>query len=109
MLDDKLEITMSTKLNFCGESGIRTHGTLLGYTRFPSVLLQPLGHLSGLIITYFLLRLCFIFPEKYFLNFRFRDLSKRACKDKKLHQSANRFLRKENGFVDTYIVLSKII
>ena len=30
-----------------GESGIRTHGTLLEYTRFPSVLLQPLGHLSN--------------------------------------------------------------
>ena len=29
-----------------GESGIRTHGTL-PYTRFPSVRLQPLGHLSG--------------------------------------------------------------
>ncbi len=32
---------------FSGESGIRTHGTLLGHTRFPSVLLKPLGHLSG--------------------------------------------------------------
>ena len=30
-----------------GESGIRTHGTLLTYTRFPSVRLKPLGHLSG--------------------------------------------------------------
>jgi hypothetical protein len=30
-----------------GESGIRTHGTGLPYTRFPSVLLKPLGHLSG--------------------------------------------------------------
>ena len=29
-----------------GESGIRTHGTLLGYTRFPVVPLRPLGHLS---------------------------------------------------------------
>src|SRR6266851_641718 len=29
-----------------GESGIRTHGTLLTYTRFPSVRLKPLGHLS---------------------------------------------------------------
>ncbi len=26
--------------------GIRTHGTLLEYTRFPSELLQPLGHPS---------------------------------------------------------------
>src|SRR5665647_3075129 len=30
----------------CGESGIRTHGTLLAYTHFPGVLLRPLGHLS---------------------------------------------------------------
>jgi hypothetical protein len=29
-----------------GESGIRTHGRF-PYTRFPSVRLQPLGHLSG--------------------------------------------------------------
>lgn len=29
-----------------GESGIRTHGTLFTYTRFPSVRLKPLGHLS---------------------------------------------------------------
>ncbi len=29
-----------------GESGIRTHGTFR-YTRFPSVRLKPLGHLSG--------------------------------------------------------------
>ncbi len=31
-----------------GESGIRTHGTVLPYTRFPSVRLKPLGHLSGM-------------------------------------------------------------
>ncbi|GAN69530.1 hypothetical protein Abol_043_012 [Acetobacter orleanensis JCM 7639] len=30
-----------------GETGIRTLGTLLTYTRFPSVRLKPLGHLSG--------------------------------------------------------------
>src|SRR5512147_1390927 len=30
-----------------GESGIRTHDTLLTYTRFPSVRLKPLGHLSA--------------------------------------------------------------
>ena len=30
-----------------GESGIRTHGTRFPYTRFPSVLLKPLGHLSA--------------------------------------------------------------
>ena len=29
-----------------GESGIRTHGTLLGYTRFPVVPVRPLRHLS---------------------------------------------------------------
>src|SRR5688572_9731892 len=33
--------------NSGGESGIRTHGTLLTYTRFPSVRLKPLGHLSA--------------------------------------------------------------
>ena len=31
---------------FCGETGIRTPDTLLGYTRFPGVPLQPLEHLS---------------------------------------------------------------
>ena len=31
---------------FCGERGIRTPGTLLEYTRFPSVPLKPLEHLS---------------------------------------------------------------
>ena len=30
-----------------GESGIRTRGTVLAYTRFPSVRLKPLGHLSN--------------------------------------------------------------
>ncbi len=30
-----------------GEGGIRTLDTLLTYTHFPGVLLQPLGHLSG--------------------------------------------------------------
>src|SRR2546425_5648463 len=30
-----------------GESGIRTHEALLTLTRFPSVRLKPLGHLSG--------------------------------------------------------------
>tara|TARA_B100000029_G_scaffold262336_1_gene258516 strand:+ start:43 stop:348 length:306 start_codon:yes stop_codon:yes gene_type:complete len=35
-------------LGFCigGEGGIRTLDTLLTYTHFPGVLLQPLGHLS---------------------------------------------------------------
>ncbi len=31
---------------FGGEGGIRTLDTLLTYTHFPGVLLQPLGHLS---------------------------------------------------------------
>ena len=31
---------------FCGEIGIRTRDTLLGYTRFPGVPLKPLEHLS---------------------------------------------------------------
>gem|GEM_PF-6904750 len=35
-----------------GERGIRTLGTLLTYTRFPGVLLQPLGHLSAEKIIY---------------------------------------------------------
>ncbi len=34
----------------CGEGGIRTRDTLLRYTHFPGVLLQPLGHLSFLRI-----------------------------------------------------------
>ena len=33
--------------NVCGESGIRTRDTLLAYTRFPGVPLQPLEHLSS--------------------------------------------------------------
>ena len=36
-----------------GERGIRTLDTLLTYTRFPGVLLQPLGHLSVLRATQF--------------------------------------------------------
>ena len=31
---------------FCGETGIRTRETLLTFTRFPGVPLQPLEHLS---------------------------------------------------------------
>ena len=31
----------------CGEAGIRTRDTLLGYTRFPGVPLKPLEHLSN--------------------------------------------------------------
>ena len=35
-----------TNWSYYGWGGIRTHGTLLTYTRFPSVLLKPLGHPS---------------------------------------------------------------
>ena len=37
---------MKTKTG--GESGIRTRDRLFTYTRFPGVLLQPLGHLTKL-------------------------------------------------------------
>ena len=40
-------VLMKQSLLFCGESGIRTRGTLLEYTHFPGVLLKPLGHLSS--------------------------------------------------------------
>ena len=40
-------VLMKQSLLFCGESGIRTRGTLLEYTHFPGVLLKPLGHLSN--------------------------------------------------------------
>ena len=35
---------------YSGEKGIRTPGTLLEYTRFPSVPLKPLEHLSNNLI-----------------------------------------------------------
>ena len=38
-------LTLANAVSGGGESGIRTHGTL-PYTRFPSVRLKPLGHLS---------------------------------------------------------------
>jgi hypothetical protein len=42
--------SLVTKAGICREEGIRTLDTLEGYTHFPGVLLQPLGHLSvGLI------------------------------------------------------------
>ena len=37
---------MFTQFTFCGKKGIRTPDTLLTYTRFPGVPLQPLEHLS---------------------------------------------------------------
>ena len=44
-LSERLELL----LGFCigGEGGIRTLDTLLTYTHFPGVRLQPLGHLSN--------------------------------------------------------------
>ena len=33
-------------LSYCGEGGIRTRETLLAFTHFPGVPLQPLEHLS---------------------------------------------------------------
>ena len=39
---------LSLILELCGERGIRTLGTLAGYTRFPGVPVQPLLHLSEL-------------------------------------------------------------
>ena len=44
-------VLMKQSLLFCGESGIRTRGTLLEYTHFPGVLLKPLGHLSNMFQT----------------------------------------------------------
>ena len=35
--------------SYRGGSGIRTRDTLLAYTRFPGVPLQPLEHLSSII------------------------------------------------------------
>ena len=41
-------------LNHGGERGIRTPDTELPYTRFPGVLLQPLGHLTAAATKLFL-------------------------------------------------------
>lgn len=46
-LRGKQRIKCMTGLESGGEEGIRTLDTLLTYTHFPGVLLQPLGHLSG--------------------------------------------------------------
>ena len=43
-----LRFCITNKL--CGKDGIRTRDTLLTYTRFPGVPLQPLEHLSLLLI-----------------------------------------------------------
>ena len=39
-------LSMFYILSFCGKRGIRTPDTILLYTRFPGVPLQPLEHLS---------------------------------------------------------------
>src|SRR5690606_32500680 len=46
---DEQQKTPAFLLGFCigGEGGIRTLDTLLTYTHFPGVRLQPLGHLSN--------------------------------------------------------------
>ena len=40
------------RTEYGGERGIRTLGTLLTYTRFPGVRLQPLGHLTTGLLCY---------------------------------------------------------
>ena len=40
------QATLLAEFNFCGVTEIRTRDTLLGYTRFPGVPLQPLEHHS---------------------------------------------------------------
>ena len=42
----KLVYALGAYINFGGEGGIRTRGTGLPYTCFPSKRLKPLGHLS---------------------------------------------------------------
>ena len=42
----KLTYFHGSTQNLCGETGIRTPETLLEFTRFPGVPLQPLEHLS---------------------------------------------------------------
>ncbi len=48
-----------------GENGIRTHGTLLKHTRFPSVPLKPLEHLS---FSYAMLSTSYLFYLQYALS-----------------------------------------
>ena len=61
-------------VHFCGATEIRTRDTLLGYTRFPGVPLQPLEHRSLLYLRckgthYFLSKRCFW--EYFYLNVDF--------------------------------------
>jgi hypothetical protein len=53
---------------FCREEGIRTPDTLL-YTRFPSVRLKPLGHLSKFLLKYT------FFLERHFIYAAFACVS----------------------------------
>ena len=46
---EQAQIRLFVKV-FCGERGIRTPETLLEFTRFPGVPLQPLEHLSFVAI-----------------------------------------------------------
>ena len=48
---ERAQIRLFVKV-FCGERGIRTPETLLEFTRFPGVPLQPLEHLSFALATY---------------------------------------------------------
>ena len=47
----------------CGETGIRTRDTLLTYTRFPGVPLQPLEHLSEVCCLSFAGAKVGVFPD----------------------------------------------
>ena len=47
----KMVDLLLTGQDMSGERGIRTPETLLTFTRFPGVRLQPLGHLSRVVAT----------------------------------------------------------
>ncbi len=47
----RIDFLVGKRCESGGERGIRTLETLLTFTRFPGVLLQPLGHLTGIDIT----------------------------------------------------------
>ena len=51
--ENSLEPSGFKRVSLGGENGIRTHGTGSQYTRFPVVLLRPLGHLSTIIGRFF--------------------------------------------------------
>ena len=58
-----------------GEGGIRTPGTLLEYTRFPVVHLQPLGHLSLFGISNLSRRALLFFNAQRLQNVSTRDFA----------------------------------